>query len=51
MVWLDGYHTEEDDPAILDFDKIKQETGKLLTFCETNPAIGIITAAERVLWK
>jgi acid stress chaperone HdeB len=51
MVWLDGYHTEEDDPPVLDTDKSKEDGEKILAYCETNPAVGIITAAERVLWK
>jgi acid stress chaperone HdeB len=51
MVWLDGYHTEEDDPPVLDLDKVKEDTDKILAYCENNPAVGIISAAERALWK
>jgi acid stress chaperone HdeB len=49
LVWLQGYWTDEDDPPILDFDKMKGDAEKLGAYCATNPASGLITAANAVL--
>jgi len=51
MMWLDGYHTEEDEPAVIDFDKVKDNTEKLLTYCQSHPALRLLIAAERSIWK
>jgi acid stress chaperone HdeB len=50
-MWLEGYHTEEEDPAIIDFDKIKVTSEKLRVYCVQNPRVGLLTAAEKVLGK
>jgi acid stress chaperone HdeB len=49
MMWLGGYYMDEDDPAVIDFDKMKAQTQKLATYCTQNPTLGLITAAERVM--
>ena len=51
MMWLDGYYTGEDDPAVVDFDKMKKAGEKLGEYCAKNPAHGLLTAAEEVMWK
>jgi len=51
MMWLDGYFTNEDDPAIVDFDKMKQKETKLAEYCAKNPTHGLMTAAEDVMEK
>jgi acid stress chaperone HdeB len=51
MMWLDGYHTEEDEPAVIDFDKVKNDTEKLLTYCQNHPVLRLLIAAERSIWK
>ena len=51
MMWLDGYFTSEDDPAIVDFDKMKQKGTKLEEYCARNPTRGLLTAAEDVMEK
>jgi acid stress chaperone HdeB len=51
MMWLDGYYTGEDDPAIVDFDKMKQKGEKLGEYCAKNPAHGLLTAAEEVMGR
>ena len=48
-MWLEGYHTDEDDPAILDFDKMKVTSEKLRAYCEQNPSVGLLTAADKIL--
>ena len=49
MMWLDGYFTGEDDPAVVDFDKMKQKGEKLGEYCAKNPTHGLLTAAEEVM--
>jgi acid stress chaperone HdeB len=51
MMWLDGYFTGEDDPAIVDFDKMKQKGEKLGEYCAKNPTHGLLTAADEVMAK
>jgi len=48
-MWLDGYFTDEEDPAVVDFDKLKAMTEKLGSFCAQNPRMGLIGAAESVM--
>jgi acid stress chaperone HdeB len=48
-MWLDGYFTGEDDPAVVDFDKMKQKGVKLGEYCAKNPTHGLLTAAEDVM--
>ena len=50
-MWLDGYFTDEQDPAAVDLDKLKGSAEKLGTFCTQNPKTGLITAAEDVMGK
>src|SRR5436305_15290542 len=49
--WLDGYYTDEEDPAVVDFDKMKGKAEKLGAFCAQNPKMGLMTAAESVMAK
>ena len=51
MMWLDGYFTGEDDPAVVDFDKMKHQGEKLGEYCAKNPTHGLLTAAEEVMGK
>jgi acid stress chaperone HdeB len=51
MMWLDGYFTGEDDPAVVDFDQMKQKGERLGEYCARNPSHGLLTAAEEVMEK
>jgi acid stress chaperone HdeB len=51
MMWLDGYFTGEDEPAIVDFDKMKEKGEKLGAYCAKNPDHGLLTAADEVMAK
>ena len=51
LMWLEGYYTDEDDPPIVDFDKMKTDAEKLAEYCAKNPTSGLITAAEEVVDK
>jgi ABC-type glycerol-3-phosphate transport system substrate-binding protein len=50
-LWLDGYYTDEEDPAVVDFDKIKIKVEKLVAHCAQNPKTRVMTAAEDVIVK
>jgi acid stress chaperone HdeB len=49
LMWLDGYYTEDEDKAIIDFDKMKQKGEKLGAYCAANPTHDLMTAAEDIL--
>ena len=51
MMWLDGYYTGEDDPPVVDFDKMKQRGEKHGEHCAKNPSQGLLTAADEVMAK
>jgi acid stress chaperone HdeB len=51
LFWLDAYYRDEDDPAVIDFDKVKDNAGKLGEFCAKNPTLGLITAADKLFDK
>jgi acid stress chaperone HdeB len=49
VMWLSGYYTRDDDPTVIDFDKVKAKADKLADFCAKNPAVGLVPAAEPIL--
>ena len=49
LMWLQGYYSDEDDPPIVDFDKMKKSAEELGAYCGKNPEVGLITAADKVL--
>lgn len=51
MMWLDGYYTGEDDPAVVDFSRMKVMGAKLGEYCAKNPTHGLMTAAEPIMEK
>ena len=51
VMWLDGYFTDEEDPAVVDFDKLKAKAEKLAVYCAQNPKMSVLTAAENVMEK
>ena len=50
-MWLDGYYTDEEDPAVVDFDKMKIKAEKLVAYCAQNPKMRVMSAAEDVIVK
>jgi len=50
-MWLDGYLTDEEDPRVVDFEKMKTTAEKLGLYCAQNPKMSIMTAAEEVMAK
>jgi hypothetical protein len=49
MMWLEGYCTDENEGAVIDFSKMAGDTAHLLVYCGHHPDDDIITAAEEVL--
>ena len=49
LMWLTGFFTDEDDPPVVDFDKLKTDASKLGDYCRKNPTTNLMTAAEEVL--
>src|SRR4051812_46355514 len=45
VMWLDGYFTDEEDPAVIDLEKIKARSERLVSRCAQNPAMKLLTAA------
>ena len=48
LMWLTGYFADEDDPPVIDFDEMKTKAGQLGEYCDKNPDIGLMTAAEEI---
>lgn len=51
IMWLDAYYRDEDDPPIIDFDKMAQKAARLATYCGQNPSHSLTTAAEPIMSK
>ena len=51
MMRLEGYYTDENGEAVIDFGKMAGDTAHLLVYCGDHPDDEIITAAEEVLDK
>ena len=49
MMWFTGFFTDEDEPPVIDFDKVKTDAGKLTDYCRKNPTAKLMAAAEEVL--
>jgi len=49
VMWLDAYYRDEDDPPIINFDKMGQRAGKLGAYCAQNPTHALTTAAEPIM--
>jgi acid stress chaperone HdeB len=49
ITWLSGYYTKDDDPQVIDFDKVRAKTEKLADYCAKNPSANLLTAAEPIL--
>ena len=51
LAWLDGYYKDEDDPALIDFDKLKENAASLGTYCAAHPDETVGNAAEQLFGK
>jgi len=46
MMWFEGYYTEEDEPATIDFGKMASHLTKLLIACQANPDSKVLDLAD-----
>jgi hypothetical protein len=46
MMWIEGYYTEEDEPATIDFAAMASHITKLLIACEANPESKVLDLAD-----
>jgi acid stress chaperone HdeB len=50
-MWLDGHLTDEEDPAVVDFDKMKLKAERLAAYCGQNPEMSLMTVAANIMSK
>jgi acid stress chaperone HdeB len=48
VAWLDGYYTGDDDPAVVDFDKLKDNSAKIEAYCTKHPDSTLEVMAEEL---
>jgi acid stress chaperone HdeB len=51
LAWLDGYYKDEEDPAVIDFDKLKDNAKMLGDYCAAHPGETVGTAGEQLFGK
>jgi len=51
LAWLDGYYREEDDPAVIDTEKLAANGKKLGEYCSAHADDNLITATDKVFSK
>ncbi len=49
VMWLDAYYRDDDDPPIIDFDKLAKKGARLAVYCGQNPTHSLTTAAEPIM--
>jgi acid stress chaperone HdeB len=49
--WLDGYYKDQQDPPIIDTNTLVDNLKRLDEYCAANPAIGLITATNKLFGK
>jgi acid stress chaperone HdeB len=50
-VWLDGYYMDENDDAIIDFEKLNNLGNALVKYCAANRGMKLSDAAEKIMSK
>lgn len=51
MMWFEGYYTEDDDPATIDFRKMAGDLAQVLIYCGNNPDTDMVTATDGIMSK
>ena len=46
LTWFEGYYTEENEPATIDFGKVASHLTKIMIACEANPESKVLDLAE-----
>jgi acid stress chaperone HdeB len=51
LAWLDGFYMDEDASTVIDFDKLKENAGKLKSYCAAHPDVVLGAASEELFGK
>jgi hypothetical protein len=51
MAWMEGYYRTENDPMVIDTDKLAAEAKKLGQYCATHPKSDLISAGDDLFVK
>jgi acid stress chaperone HdeB len=46
MMWFEGYYTEDDEPATIDFGKMAGHLAQILIECEASPDKSVLEVSE-----
>jgi hypothetical protein len=46
MMWFEGYYTEENEAAVIDFGKMAGHLAKLLIACQADPSQKVLDLAD-----
>jgi hypothetical protein len=46
MMWFEGYYTEENEDAVIDFGKMAGHLAKLLIACQADPSQKVLDLAD-----
>jgi hypothetical protein len=49
MMWFEGYYTEEDEPATIDFGAMAKHLTKLLIACEKDPTQKLLDISDEAM--
>ena len=49
LMWLGGFYMGNNDDAVIDFDKLARQGGKLGKYCAENPDTKLSKAAEKIM--
>ncbi len=51
VTWMLGFYTEEQDPRVIDPEKIKAGVGKLQDYCKANPQANLVAAGDDAIYE
>jgi hypothetical protein len=51
MMWFEGYYTDDEDQAIIDFQKMAGDLAQVLIYCGNNPDADMVTATDGIMGK
>jgi hypothetical protein len=49
LAWFLGFYGEEEDPQVIDLDKLEQARTQFTVFCKQQPSFRMTVAAEGIL--
>src|SRR4029078_612945 len=49
MMWSEGYYTEDEEPATIDFGKMAGHLAQILIECDANPDKRVLEGSEEAL--